>query len=133
MAIISTTEAMEKLVNFHNMRALMLFIPSTKELLWVKPTDTGDNLLDEDIEAGYNDYIYCTHQFFDPIDEGYCEVTDEDAPMLYFNNSKKNYNDDVAEAVIPTLQCHFLVNDDDFVEDFIPLFGIPATGGIANE
>lgn len=126
MAMISTNEAMEKLKNFRNLGAILLFIPSTKELLWVKPTDTGDNLTKEDIEEGYNDYLYCTHQFFNDVDECYDEMTDEDAPMIYFNNEVEKYNEDIALAVIPTLQDHFSCNSSDEVEDFIPLFGNPS-------
>lgn len=126
MAMISTKKAMEKLENFRNMRAIMLFIPKTKELLWVKPTDTGDNLLHEDIEAGFNDYIYCEHQLFNEREECFSEMTDEDAPMYYFNNEDDDYNNDVALAVIPTLNGHRTeISSEEYVEDFIPLFGIP--------
>lgn len=46
------------------MKAVKAYIPDLDTIL-IAQEGTGDNLLDEDIEAGYVDYVYIETQVFD--------------------------------------------------------------------
>ena len=46
------------------MKAVKVYIPELDTIL-VAQEGTGDNLLDEDVEAGYVDYVYIETQQFD--------------------------------------------------------------------
>ena len=125
MKTITYTEAEEKLKDMQGFNTLYVFIPDTREIYQIRPTDTGDNLLPEDREEGYNDYLYCQKQTFKTNAEGFGELTDEDVVMLYFNNEvepESSWNDNIADAVIPFLREQFW-SEVGTVVDFVPLFG----------
>ena len=45
--------------------SIYIYVPEAKQIIKISE-GTGDNLLDEDIEAGYVDYIYYEQYVMDP-------------------------------------------------------------------
>ncbi len=118
---ITKEECDMRLARFKNKHAIMLFIENDNRLLWIKPTDTGDNLTAEDLAEGNNDYLYCENMRYLGNGE-YTELTDEDAPMVFFNNEVKTWNEDIALAVFDTLTADYPEAPDGYCVSFIPLF-----------
>ncbi len=58
---------------------IYIYVPDAKQIIKISE-GTGDNLLDEDIEAGYVDYIYYEQYVMDPdmreIDGGMVMLTE---------------------------------------------------------
>lgn len=45
---------------------IYIYVPEAKQIIRISE-GSGDNLLDEDIEAGYKDYIYYEQYVMDPV------------------------------------------------------------------
>lgn len=109
--------AEDKLVGFKNyykeeseQNGIMLFIPEEKQFLSVA-IGTGDNLLDEDIEAGYDSYIYLqTFMYDDP------NMEEEDGGDMLYKSSEKTYDEDITTAVCDAIE--FIYGE---LIDFVPL------------
>lgn len=58
---------------------IFIYVPAMKQIIRISE-GTGDNLLDEDIEAGYVDYIYyeqhCVEIDFPEVDGGQIMLTE---------------------------------------------------------
>lgn len=71
-------------------KGVLLLIRADKPLFIRAVFGTGDNLLREDIEAGYNDYIYIESYSFDGD-----EFVEDDGGQFLFNNEKADYYDNL--------------------------------------
>lgn len=127
MAKITISEAKSKLEKFKNCNSITLFIPEKREFLVIQK-GSGANISKEDINMGFNDYLYCRRQIVDEVN-GTVTDTDEDAPMYYFNSDEFDYGNHVEEAAIPVMQLYMPVSNDSMedqllsqyiVEEFIP-------------
>jgi hypothetical protein len=89
---------------------IMLWIPDTKQIFQVM-IGTGDNLLDEDYEAGYDSYLYI--QLYGYDDPGFEEI---DGGDMMYRSDEETYDEDICTAVYDALKFFY-----EYVPDFIPL------------
>ncbi len=63
-------------------KGVLLYLPNAEIFVFAKFGD-GDNLLEEDMRDGYNDYIYVVTYKFNQT-----EFIEEDGGLVMFNNEK---------------------------------------------
>ena len=90
---------------------LIYYIPTKCETIMVYE-GSGDNLIDEDLEQGYNDYVnYYTYfgkvseQEFLDKDEDWDEGS-KDSGMWFFNNKEMPY-DSVGDLIDSVIDFHY--------------------------
>lgn len=89
---------------------ILLWIPEEKQFFTVA-VGTGDNLLDEDIEAGYDSYLWIqTFTYEDP------DMEEEDGGDMMYVSSEQTYDEDICTAVYDALEFHY-----GSAIDFVPL------------
>lgn len=89
---------------------ILLWIPEEKQFFTVA-VGTGDNLLDEDIEAGYDSYLYIqTFTYDDP------DMEEGDGGDMMYKTKEETYDDDICSAVYDALEFHYGT-----AIDFVPL------------
>lgn len=89
---------------------IMLWIPSKNEAFQVM-IGTGDNLSKEDIEQGFDSYLYIkTYTYDDP------DFEEWDGGELMYRSEEQSYDNDITTAVYDALEFHY-----DSVPYFIPL------------
>lgn len=108
----SRDECLEKLKNFTgtDYNGIMLYVPSAKQIFQVM-IGTGDNLLAEDYEAGYDAYLYIkAYEYDDP------DFEEIDGGVMMYRSDEETYDEDICTAVYDALKFFY-----DSVPDFIPL------------
>ena len=83
-----------------NFNDVLIYLPEKKQIVKIAE-GTGDNLLDEDIEEGYVDYIY--YSIYDPFDD-FEEVDGGD--MMTTELVREKYTS-LTEAITDILEFHF--------------------------
>lgn len=75
----------------------IIYVPETNRMIKISE-GTGDNLLNEDIEAGYVDYI--NYDIYDPkvLAEDIDSVDSEDGGMILFTEYVQDKYKDITEA-----------------------------------
>lgn len=89
---------------------IMLWIPEKEEIFMVM-IGTGDNLLPEDRQDGFDAYLYIKVYLYD--DPDFEEI---DGGDLMYVSEKEKYDTDICFAVYDALEFHYTE-----VPDFIPL------------
>lgn len=115
--MITRTFARQKLDGFKHYYAeeskqngILLWIPEEKQIFAVS-VGTGDNLLPEDIKAGYDSYLYIhTFTFDDP------DMEEEDGGDMMYKTEEETYDEDICTAVYDALEFHY-----GNAVDFVPL------------
>lgn len=100
--------------NYHKeenkMNGILLYIPEEKQFLSLA-IGTGDNLLREDREQGYDSYIYIqTFTYDDP------DMEETDGGEMMYRISEQTYDDDITTAVCDAVE--FIYGN---LIDFVPL------------
>ena len=107
-------EVLDKLKDFmdqgNDYNGIMLFIPEEKQLLCVS-IGTGDNLLKEDKQNGYDSYLYLTQFEYDGVD-----MEEIDGGDMMYRSEEETYDKDICTAVYDALKFIY-----DYVPNFIPL------------
>ena len=89
---------------------IMLWIPEKEEIFQVM-IGTGDNLLKEDYEQGYDSYLYIkTYQYDEP------EFEETDGGDMMYRSNEEAYDNDIKMAVYDALKFNYGT-----VPYFIPL------------
>ncbi len=109
--MLTREECLERLTGFFGQGELgiMIYVPEKGEYLALS-IGTGDQLLDEDLVAGYDSYINICGYSYD------CDFDDEDGGILLYDSEKENYDEDICNAVYDVL-----VDRYETALDFIPI------------
>lgn len=107
-------ECLKKLEKFTGQgdkyNGIMLWIPKINQIFQVM-IGYGDNLLDEDYEAGFDSYLYIkAYEYDDP------DFEEIDGGDMMYKSDEETYDDNICTAVYDALIFFY-----DFVPDFIPL------------
>ena len=82
-----------------NEKGVLLFIPKTGVFLMAK-FGIGDNLLPEDVESGYNDYIYIEELEFEDPDM----MNEIGGGQVLFNNEEEDYYKNLSHFIEVSLE-----------------------------
>ena len=82
-----------------NEKGVLLFIPKTGVFVMAK-FGIGDNLLPEDVESGYNDYIYIEELEFEDPDM----MNEIGGGQVLFNNEEEDYYNNLSHFIEVSLE-----------------------------
>ena len=82
-----------------NEKGVLLFIPQTGVFVMAK-FGIGDNLLPEDVESGYNDYIYIEGLEFEDPDM----MNEIGGGQVLFNNEEEDYYNNLSHFIEVSLE-----------------------------
>lgn len=85
-----------------------IYVPDTKQIIRICE-GTGDNLLDEDVEAGYVDYIYYEQYVIDP------EIRETDGGMVMLTELFREQFTCTADAIPNVLDMAYGQSDLEYI------------------